>query len=134
MNTQFPSDELESLNAAEEIQIEVESADGGRHEVTLWVVVDGHCVYVRSVDVPPGRWHRDLTVTCRGTVCTGNRRLPVRAVADGETQARVSCAYLRKYAHFPQDAAWIARHALEPTTLRLEFLVDQSRSNAAANR
>lgn len=121
---QFPSNELELLNDAEEIQIEVESTDGTRHQTTLWVVVDDHCAYVRSVEVSPGRWHRDLSITSCGTVCTENRRLSVRAVpvADGATQARVSCAYLRKYAHFPQDVAWITNHKLEPTTLRLEPL------------
>jgi hypothetical protein len=47
------------LDQAREIDIETRRGeDAPAHRVTIWVVVDGHDVFVRSYHGPEGRWYR----------------------------------------------------------------------------
>lgn len=125
MTQHFDQRELRLLHETEEIEIET-SAPGsdpeGLQRAVLWVVVVGEDVYVRSVNGEQGHWYQHLTKDRAAVIYADERRMPVRAaaVSDTQLQLKVSEAYLRKYAQYPQDVAWIIGPGVLATTLRLE--------------
>ena len=125
MSEHFDQRALQLLDDAEEIEIEtrIEPADKGVPQRTvLWVVVVGADVYVRSVNGEQGHWYQHLTANPAAAIYADDERMPVHAapVSDTEVQLKVSAAYLRKYAQYPQDVAWIIGPSVLATTLRLE--------------
>jgi hypothetical protein len=120
----FAPDVLSALERTEEVQIEPRSPDGRSSQpVTIWVVVDGGDVYVRSARGPKGRWYQALLKHPRGVLHAGQREIPFHAVPvnDAATIARVNEAYRRKYEHkWPSETAGMLRDDVVPTTLRLE--------------
>jgi hypothetical protein len=118
----FDSGTIGRLATEEEVDIETSPAAGrSTRRVTIWIVVVGDEVYVRSVRGPTGRWYRDLQRNPRGILHVGSQALAVRAVpvGDPDTISAVSDAYLRKYAASPH-APPMVRDEVLPTTLRLE--------------
>jgi hypothetical protein len=123
MAQQFNADVLRTLDQTEEVEIETSGDDGRRRRTTIWVVVDGGTVYVRSVRGPAGRWYRELSARPDGVLHAAGLHLPVHAVgaADPATVASVSQAYRRKYErNWPRETASMLREHTLPTTLRLE--------------
>jgi|SRR5579859_1364638 len=115
---------LKAFDQTPEIDIETSRGDGAPvHKTTIWIVVDGDEVYVRSVRGPAGRWYRELIANPVGAVHVGGTAVPVRAypVADAAIVARVSDALNQKYlARWPGPTAAMLREETLPTTLRLE--------------
>jgi len=113
---------LQRLSRAEEVQIETQrDAQGPAHRVTIWVVVNGDDVYVRSVRGASARWYREITAHPVGALHVDGQRIPVHAIpaTDERSIARASAGYQRKYARSPFVGSMV-REAVLPTTLRLE--------------
>src|SRR4029450_10429366 len=53
---EWPSD----LETVPEIDVETRPSDGVAHRTTVWAVVDGGDVYVRSLRGSAGRWYQEL--------------------------------------------------------------------------
>ncbi len=108
---------LERLAATEEVDIETK---GGRR-TTIWVVLVGTAVYVRSVRGERGAWYRRLRSHALGAVLVGRTRIPVRAAPadDDETVLAVSFALRQKYRDSASLQSMLRPQTLR-TTLRLE--------------
>lgn len=124
MHTHFELPDLRLLQDTEEIEVEVETSAAGplaRCRSTIWIVVVGEEVFVRSVNGEQGHWYQALTQRAVGKLCTEDRHIPIRAerISETELQQQVSEAYLRKYAQYPDDVAWMVGPTAAPTTLRL---------------
>jgi hypothetical protein len=123
MGEHFNPDELQLLKETEEIEIETVATDTQEnHRATIWLVTVGPDVYVRSANGMEGLWYRQLTASGAGAIHAENKRIPVCAtrVSDPELQCEVSEAYLRKYAPYLHDVAWLVLPEIAGTTLRLE--------------
>ena len=121
MAEQFDTNVLNQLAHIDEIDIETYTGTGQTHRTIIWVVVDGHKVYVRSFRGEKGRWYQEIMVNPNGAIHMDGQRLPVRAVpvTDEEIITRVSNEILRKY-HNSNSARSMVREEVLPTTLRLE--------------
>lgn len=119
----FEADVLNRLAHTEEIEIEVPhlGADAGFHLTTLWVVVVGDAVYIRSWSGDAGHWYQVVREHPQAAVYLDGHRTPVRAVpvTDAATIAQVSDAYHRKYGDDPALPSMV-REEILPTTLRLD--------------
>jgi hypothetical protein len=120
----FDQHTLETLDQTAEIDIETRRNETApTHRTTIWIVVEGGQVYVRSVRGPAGRWYRELLANPRGAVHADGLEVAVQArpVTDGATIARVSGALQRKYERrWPGPTASMLVAEVLPTTLRLE--------------
>src|SRR5260370_37934990 len=117
-------DTLQAVDRADEIDIETSRGEGAAvHRVTIWIVVDGDTVYVRSVRGPAGRWYRELSANPNGAIQVGGRRIPIEAepATDAESVSRVSDALRRKYEQrWPGPLASMLREEVLPTTMRVK--------------
>ena len=78
--TQWKSDELAKIGAAEEVQIASVRRDGTLGKpVTVWVVRHGHDVYLRSVRGRSGHWFQGTQARHEGRIWA------VSAVGKGTT-------------------------------------------------
>ena len=121
MPKHFDANVLNQLTNAEEIHLETHSSTGRTHRTIVWVVVEDHDVYVRSVRGHQGRWYQEITANLHGAIEVDGHHLAVEAVpvTDQATISRVSNAYLRKYRQSPYVGS-IVRPETLPTTLRLD--------------
>jgi hypothetical protein len=122
LSAQFDADTLRSLDGAREVEIITTRPDGARAETTIWVVVDGEDVFIRSFRGPGARWYRDATERpAEVELEVDGRRLPVTPVpaTDDLSIARCSSALERKYAGDPSTDAMVSEEVID-TTLRLE--------------
>ena len=119
---QFDAATLHLIDSAYEVDIETMRPDGSARQTTIWAVVEGTEVFVRSVRGDRGHWYQaaldrpaDVYLHGEGT------RIPVRAVAAGDAEAIARCSdgLSKKYR---ADAS--LRSMLRPnvlaTTIRLE--------------
>ncbi len=124
MAQHFDADLVNQINDIEEVDIETQGDTAGTtHRTTIWVVIDGSDVYIRSYRGPAGRWYREITGRPSAVLHVGTQRIPVRAVpaTDEHTIAQVSNEYLRKYAErYPVEARAMLGEETLPMTLRLE--------------
>lgn len=122
MEPNFELNNLRLLHDAEEVEIEVDATPAQPHRVVVWIVTVGCKPYVRSVNGGEGHWYQLLLAKSVATLHADDRVIRVRAVpiSDSDTQAEISVEYLRKYAQYPQDAAWMVAPKVCATTLRLE--------------
>ena len=118
----FRADDLELLSDIEEIEVETETLQEQPHRRTVWVVVVGSDVYVRSVNGKEGHWYQELVAKSACSVYADDRRIPVQGVpvSDAAIQAQVNVAYVRKYSMYPDDVAWLVGPDVFPTTLKLQ--------------
>jgi hypothetical protein len=116
----FGTDDLARMTAAEEIQIETQAPDGPAHKATIWVVVDGDEVFVRSWTGPDARWYREARANSAVAIHVDGKRLPATAIPanDPDSIERVSAGYRAKYAPGSSTTAMATQHL--DTTLRLE--------------
>lgn len=119
----FDTDVRNRLGQVDEIQIETRKpgATAPTHRTTIWVVVDGDNVHVRSVRGNAGRWYQEITANPSAAVHVNGKRIPVRAipVRDDATIKRASEAYRKKYSASSSLPSMIQDDILQ-TTLRLE--------------
>src|SRR6476619_3883885 len=90
----------DSVDSAHEVDIETSEGEGAPiHRTTVWAVVDGGEVYVRSLRGARGRWYRELMASGEGVVHVGGDTYPVRAVQadDPDSIERTSEGFRRKY-------------------------------------
>src|SRR6476646_4882991 len=95
----FANDDLERLAGAEEIEIETQPPDGPPHRTTIWIVVDGDEVFVRSVRGRKGRWFREASANPAVAIHVDGRRLPATAIpaTDPDSIDRINRALTAKY-------------------------------------
>jgi len=118
----FSSDDLRAIDSAKEVDIETSAGPGAEvHRTTIWIVVDGDEVLVRSWRGVTARWYREALANPDVAIHVDGRRIEARAVPahDPSSVARTSAALGRKYEGDP-SAASMVRHDILETTLRLE--------------
>ena len=118
----FGRDDLAAIDRAREIHIETTRGPGTEvHRTTIWVVVDGDDVFIRSWRGPTARWYREALADPDVAIHVGKRRLPARAVParDADSVTRTSAGLERKYAGDPAAASMVRDDILD-TTLRLD--------------
>ncbi|HUB13933.1 MAG TPA: DUF2255 family protein [Acetobacteraceae bacterium] len=117
--TTFDKATLDALRDLREVAVRTEKRPGSA--VTIWVVVDGDAVFVRSVKGPLGRWYKDLAQGGPATLEFRGRGVAVQAVpaTDADSVARASRQYLAKYRDSPYAESMVRPDVL-PTTLRLD--------------
>lgn len=128
MSAGWSADLLELIAAEEEVRVETTRADGSASRTTIWVMVDGEDVFLRSVRGERGRWYRHLRARPAGVLVLAGRRTPFRAgrripftaeLADDPTSVeRCSRALVAKYTGIPGLRPMLEAEAL-PATLRL---------------
>jgi hypothetical protein len=113
----WPSD----LETVEEIDVETRDADGDVHRTTVWAVVDGEDVYVRSLRGSAGRWYQELMAGPDAVIHVEGEAVPIHAVPapDVESIGRANAGYQRKYADSPYLGT-MTREEILGTTVRLE--------------
>jgi len=97
-------------------------SDGRPKRTTIWVVVDGDAVYVRSWLAERGWWYRHaLDRPEQVTLHVAGRTISVRAihVTDDDSIERCSRGFETKYADSMSTAAMVAPKVL-PFTMRLD--------------
>ena len=106
---------------AEEVDIETSAAGGETHRTTIWVVVDGDDVFIRSYNGANARWYREATANPHVALHVDGQRLAATAVlaADPDSIARTSAGLERKYAGDPATPRMVRDEVL-PLTLRVE--------------
>ena len=116
-----PEQDLADIEAAEEVRIETQAADGTAHRTIIWVVVEGGHVYIRSVNGATARWYREARQRPDVALHVGRRRLSFSAVpaTDPASIAACSAGLTRKYRRDYSLASMLKPDILE-TTLRLE--------------
>lgn len=114
---EWPSD----LETVPEIDVETRTSDGVAHRTTVWAVVDGGDVYVRSLRGSAGRWYQELVAGPDTVIHVAGEVVPVHAVPapDVESIGRANAGYQRKYADSPYLGT-MTREEILGTTVRLE--------------
>lgn len=118
----FDADRLRLIDDAWDVRIETARPDGSLRRTTIWIVVDGTDVFVRSVRGDRGYWFQAAADADEPlTLLVGRERMALRAVlaGDPDSVARTNRALERKYAGDPSLASMLQPKTLA-TTLRLE--------------
>jgi hypothetical protein len=111
-----------AIDTAHEVEIETRRGEGAPvHRTTIWAVVDGDDVFVRSLRGANGRWFRELMAEPEAVLHVRDDAFPVHAVqtADPESIERASDALRRKYSDSRSLDIMLAEDILD-TTARLE--------------
>ena len=100
--TDWPSDELEKIATADELQLASARPDGRlRKPVTIWVVRLGDEIYVRSVNGRNSHWFRGVEDRHEGHIHAGGVDKDVRFVDAGDDlNDEIETAYRTKYGHY----------------------------------
>jgi hypothetical protein len=109
------------IEAAQEVRIETQAADGTAHRTIIWVVVEGGKVYIRSVNGATARWYREARQRPDVALHVSRRRIPFTAVpaTDPASVAACSAGLTRKYRRSYSLASMLTPDILD-TTLRLD--------------
>jgi hypothetical protein len=114
----FDAATLATLSTKQEIGIRTTRTPD--KPVTIWVVVIGDEVFIRSFQAAKGRWYQSVAADGLATLDIDGQQIPVRATpADAAAIDRVSAAFLAKYQPSPYAKEMVRPETL-PTTLRLE--------------
>lgn len=120
--TTWTSDELDGIEAAEELRIASLRRDGSLGSWrTIWVVRLGDDIFVRSVNGPTSAWFRGTRVRQEGRIQAGGVERDVTFVdAEAGVDDRVDAAYRAKYGHYAANIiASITSPEASATTMRL---------------
>jgi hypothetical protein len=111
--TAWTTDELDKIDAADELEIASVRPDGTlRNPTTIWVVRLGDDLYVRSVNGRRSGWFRGAQVRYDGRIRAGSVETDVTFVdADPDVCDRIDDAYRTKYRRY---AASIGDHTVKP--------------------
>jgi hypothetical protein len=120
--TQWTSDELTRIGAADELDIAARRPDGTlRNPVTIWVVAHRDDLYVRSVNGSSAAWFRGTQTTHEGRISAGGVEKDVSFVdADDDINEELDAAYRDKYGRYPASIVnSILTPAARSTTTRV---------------
>ena len=98
--TEWSSDELSSIEGADELDLASVRRDGTlRNPVTIWVVRHGDDLYVRSVNGRTAAWFRGTQVRHEGHIQAGGVDKDVTFVeeSDPAINEQIDAAYRTKY-------------------------------------
>jgi hypothetical protein len=110
--TEWTSDELSKIGAAEELQIAPLQQDGSlRKQVTIWVVRNGDDLFVRSVNGRTAAWFRGAQLRHEAHIRAGGVDKDVLLVETNDLNDPIDTAYRTKYSHY---AANIVNSDLTP--------------------
>jgi len=120
----FPKPQLESIDAAREVDIETRADNGRVYRTVIWIMVEDDVVYVRSVRGEAGRWYQRATADSNVKIVVGSVEIDAvaRLAADERSIETASAGLRRKYAPGPSLDSMLKPDVL-PTTLRLEPVV-----------
>jgi hypothetical protein len=110
------------VESVREVDIETRrGTDAPAHRTTIWAVVDGGEVFVRSLKGSAGRWYRELSAYPEAVLHLDGDSVPVRAVsaADPDSVERATAGFRRKYGSSSALDSMI-RDEIADTTTRLE--------------
>ena len=95
----FEPADVDLLAATEEIEIETQAPGGSPHRATIWIMVDGDDVFVRSVRGEGGRWYREASANPAVAIIADGRRLSATAIpaSDPDSIDRINRALTAKY-------------------------------------
>ena len=100
----WPSDELDRIARAEELEITSVRRDGTlRKPVTIWVVRDGDDLYVRSVNGRTSSWFRGVRVRHEGRIRAGGVDKDVFLVETDDMNDEIDAAYRSKYRRYAES-------------------------------
>ena len=118
----FDRQTLDPLDRAMEVDIETVRLDGTPRRTTIWLVVDGDDVFVRSCRGDRAYWYQAARESPdKVTLHADGRSIPVRVVwaADDKSVGRCSRGLQQKYRDDPATPSMV-RSSVLGTTLRLE--------------
>src|SRR2546430_4167421 len=100
--TAWTTDELDKIDAADELEIASLRRDGTlRNPTTIWVVRLGDDLYVRAVNGRTGAWFRGTQVRHEGLIRAGGVEKDVTFVdAEPDIDDEVDAAYRTKYRRY----------------------------------
>jgi hypothetical protein len=116
--------DLTRIADSDEITVTTTNENGSvRSPVTVWVVRDGHELYVRSFKGGAGAWYRSVSARPQGRITAGGVENDVsfEPADDGALNDTLDAAYREKYERF--GAEYIdpmTSDAARGTTRRLE--------------
>ena len=120
--TAWTSDELDRIQAAEELQLASVRGDGSlRPYVTMWVVRVGDDAFVRSAYGPANPWYRRARSSGVGRIRAGGVERDV-SFDEAETgvHAAIDAAYHAKYDRYgPRIVGSVVGPQAEALTIRL---------------
>lgn len=118
----FDAGVLRTLAQEREVDIETLRPDGSTRQTTIWIMVDGDDVFVRSWKGDRGYWYQAATEPdARAVLIVDGRRIPVSVhdATDEQSVERASRQLSTKYAGDPSLPGML-RAEVRGTTLRLE--------------
>lgn len=117
----WTNDELDSIDAAEELTLASLRGDGTfRRPVTMWVVRIGENVYVRSVNGRGSTWFGGAQTRHEARVRAGGIEKDVSLVETDEAGEEVDAAYQAKYrSRYPTIVPSILTPRAREATLKL---------------
>jgi len=96
----WTSDELNKLASAEELEIaSLKRVGTVPPPVTIWVVRNGHDLYIRSVNGRTAAWFRGTQARRVGRIAGGSKNVTF-ADADAEINDTLDAAYRTKYRRY----------------------------------
>ena len=104
---QFPGGVLEAVAKEREVGLTTYGRNTGKAStVTIWIVVDGHRVFIRSGQGLARHWPQNLLKRPEGTVQLGKRvvRFKSRHVTDAAEARHSSSLYGPKYGTFVEPS------------------------------
>jgi hypothetical protein len=118
---EWTSDELDTIGAAEELDLASVRRDGTlRNPVTMWVVRHGDEIYVRSVNGRGSSWFRGAQARHEPHIQAGGVHRDVTLVESDDVGNEVDAAYHAKYGRrYPSIVPAIVAREARAATLKL---------------
>jgi len=117
----WTSDELDTIGAAEELDLASVRCDGTpRKPVTMWVVRHGDEIYVRSVNGRGSSWFRGAQARHEAHIQAGGVHKDVTLAETDDVGDEVDAAYRAKYGRrYPNIVPSIVASEAREATLKL---------------
>jgi hypothetical protein len=119
--SEWTSDELDKIAAADELQLASQRRDGTvRNPVTIWVVRHGDDLYVRSWRGRTSTWFRGVQDRHGGHIRAGGVDKDVVFVAADDVNDEIDAAYRTKYHRYSDSYVTpMIRPGARATTIKL---------------